>query len=168
MPFFSELNELKLIVLESLLNFERNDVLSGWIRGTDVIDLKSTLEEMSRLQKENVALRDELTHVRSLLPSNGQTVHQRILNSITKDAKQLLLAAGTSDAKFKYGDIFSKSHLSGVDGTHNVNREAARWRAALDELVSNDCVVLAPFGEIRITKLGYEIFDELNTLLESL
>ena len=67
--FFGDVNELKLIVFESLSNFERHEGLAGWIHGSDVVDPKTTLEELSRLQTENVTLRrrvEDLEQVMSL------------------------------------------------------------------------------------------------------
>ena len=57
--FFGDINELKLIVFESVANIERNEELAGWIHGSDVVDPKATLEEIDRLQRENAELRQE-------------------------------------------------------------------------------------------------------------
>lgn len=68
--FFSDVNELKLIVFESLGNFERNEDLAGWIHGSDVIDPKATLEETTRLQTENAALRRQVAELEILVDCN--------------------------------------------------------------------------------------------------
>ena len=86
--FFKDATELKLIVFQSLSNFERNEGLSGWVRGTDVLDPKTTLEEVSRLQAENILLRNQLEDTTTLLSSMSS---QRLLKrTISNDAEGTL------------------------------------------------------------------------------
>jgi hypothetical protein len=166
--FFSDPNELKLIVFESLSNFERNDGLSGWIRGTDVIDPKSTIEEISRLQTENIALRSQLSDLESFVSSLGHKENKRMSDSINDDAKRLLIAAAKSDGHILYvryrGGADIQAGNSSFIEPANSPREEARWKAALDELVSLGCVESMGYkGEsFRVTKLGYEVADELQ------
>jgi len=54
--FFDDAKDLKLIVHESIPAVTRDRDLSGWIRGNEVVDPKKTLEEVMRLQSENVRL----------------------------------------------------------------------------------------------------------------
>lgn len=100
--FFGDVNELKLIVFESLSTFDRNEGLVGWIRGADAIDPKATLEELSRLQAENTSL---LIHVRNLEAylSTASVAGQRTaVGSLSADAKELLVSAKRADGYILY------------------------------------------------------------------
>ncbi|MFZ2958931.1 MAG: DUF4062 domain-containing protein [Candidatus Ozemobacteraceae bacterium] len=79
--FFEDMNGLKLIVIESLTNFVLNDALSGWVRGSDVIDKKSILEEIARIQGENAELRSKLAESEAAAASVAKTGHHGSMES---------------------------------------------------------------------------------------
>ncbi len=58
--FFDEPKDIKLIVFESLALHAANPNLSGWVRGSDVINPKETAEALARLSAENADLRKRL------------------------------------------------------------------------------------------------------------
>jgi Domain of unknown function (DUF4062) len=92
--FFGDLNELKLIVFQSLANFERYEDLPGWIRGSDVVDPKATLEEADRLQRENTELRRKLADWEALAASSATAGGpESMAAALSDDAKNLLVAA---------------------------------------------------------------------------
>lgn len=57
---FGSLDELKLAVILSINDFALDASLTGWVRGSDVVDPKATFEEIARLREENNVLRSEL------------------------------------------------------------------------------------------------------------
>lgn len=57
---FNDPTELKLIVFESLGDFARRPDLPGWVRSEEVVDPKSTFEEIDRLRGENAKLTKQL------------------------------------------------------------------------------------------------------------
>ncbi len=67
--FFKSTEELKLIVLESLLDIERNRELVGWVRADALPNPAPLIEEIGQLRKENTALREELGQAKAQLPS---------------------------------------------------------------------------------------------------
>lgn len=167
--FFSDVNELKLIVFESLANFERNEGLTGWVRGSEVLDPKATLEEITRLQTENASLRnrvEELEAFFSALPEEGQ---KSVAASLSDDAKDLLLSAKNTDGYILYLQYMGGATLQAA-GKNFINpednpREEARWKAALNELIDRGLAeAVGSKGEtFRLTKLGYEVGDEIET-----
>jgi len=165
--FFGDLNELKLIVFESLGNFDRSEELSGWIRGSDVVDPKAMLEQVAKLQNENaefvqkIAELEAVAALSAILERQGTSSHE-----LDEDAKALLIAAATGGGRIMYlrhlaGAVIqagSKKFLDAKDA-----REEARWKAAIEELRSVSLVEAAGTkGEIfRVTKRGYNIADEI-------
>lgn len=171
--FFNDANELKLIVFESLAIFERNEGLSGWIRGSDVIDPKSMLEEVSRLQEENISLRKQMVEIEALVALSNKTeyVIGSVGESLSDDAKELLIGAKNGDGYILYlGSIGGATIQAGsTNFTFQHNREEARWKAALDELTERLLVDSVGYkGEtFRLTKRGYEAADEIEAPLKS-
>ncbi len=58
--FFGDTKDLKLIVIRKLNELAARPELVGWVRASEVIDVKKTLEEMTTLQAENSRLRGQL------------------------------------------------------------------------------------------------------------
>jgi hypothetical protein len=67
--FFSNLEQLKLIVFQSLLEIERNRKVVGWVRADSFPDPVPLVDQIGQLSKENSALRDQLAQAKSQLPS---------------------------------------------------------------------------------------------------
>ncbi len=164
---FGDTTELKLIVYESLSNFERNEGLVGWIRGSDVIDPKATLEEISRIQTENASLKTQIKDLQAfvaLVPSAQQGGKA----SLSEDASNLLKTAADADGNIMYSRYLNGSALQAGNKSfinpENSPREEARWKAALDELFKRGLIEsLGSKGQsFRVTKLGYDLADELE------
>jgi len=165
--FFNDTNELKLIVFQSLSNFERNEGLAGWVHGTDIIDPKATLEELSRLQAENASLREQVETAKAFLSSLSS--QQTIESTLTKDAIDLLSSAATDNGQIlfmRYGNSASlivggREYIVPEDS----ELEEARWRGALDELAN--LRLIQAFGyrgdTYRLTRAGYEVVDKIVT-----
>jgi len=167
--FFGDINELKVIVFESLARYSEFEELSGWIRGSDVLDPKATLEEVNRLQTENAELRRQLNQLETEVRVSS-AVHQEESWALTlnDDAKTLLVAAKESEGRIMYIQYMGGSAIQA--GNKNFiqpadsDREEARWKAALDELRGHNLVEDVGYkGEVfRLTKLGYEVADEID------
>ncbi len=57
---FSNVDQLKLIVFQSLLEIERNGKVVGWVRANSFPDPKPLVDQIGQLSKENSELRAEL------------------------------------------------------------------------------------------------------------
>jgi hypothetical protein len=166
--FFGDTNELKLIVFESLSNFERNESLVGWIRGSDVIDPKATLEEISRLQAENTSLKSQIKDLETLRSSVSPSDEEGGVASLSEDAINLLVTAKNDDGHIMYirytgGSALQAGNKNFID-PENSPREDARWKAALNELIERGLVESLGYkGEtFQVTKLGYDVADEIE------
>ena len=166
--FFGDLNELKLIVFESLANFDRNEDLSGWLRGSEVVDPKSTLEEVARLQTENAELRRKLNEMEAVIAlSRSAPPQNSVAASLSGDAKSLLIAAKASAGRIMYSRYLGGASVQAGNRDFieiKNDREEARWKAAIDELRLNRLIEDAGSkGEVfRMTKRGYDIADEIE------
>jgi len=160
--FFKDPTELKLIVFESLSNHQRNDDLGGWVRGSDAVDPKATLEEINRLQAENVSLRMKVEELDALLTSTPrkETVE------LSDDSAELLTSAASTDGHILYMKYGGGANLSA--GNRNFMpshspREEARWKAAVEELLNYGLIEDKGYKReiFQVTKSGYEVADQI-------
>jgi hypothetical protein len=166
--FFGEVNELKLIVFESLAHFEQNEDLAGWIHGSEVVDPKAVLEELARLQAENSDLRKKMAEweaAERALPSRESPAS--LATVLSEEAKKLLIAAKAGDGHVMYLRYMGGAAIQAADKNFiepYSDREEARWKAALDELRGYHLIEDSGWkGEVfRLTKLGYEVADEIE------
>lgn len=161
--FFKDHSELKLIVFESLSNHQRNEDLAGWVRGSDAIDPKATLEEINRLQAENGSLRKKVEELDALLTitPNRKTVE------LSDDSVELLTSAVSTNGKIVYMKYGSGSTLSAGNRnfiTSTSPREEARWKAAVDELLNYGFIEDTGYKRqiLQVTKLGYDAADQIK------
>jgi hypothetical protein len=164
---FGDINELKLIVFESLSNFAEYPELPGWVRGSDVVDPKATLEEVNRLQTENAALRQQLDMLEAWKDANATLSDESLATRLSKDAKELLVAASQSGGRITYLQSMDGSELTAGDKDFLdpcTDREEARWKAALGELSANELLEDVGYSGVifRLTDLGYRIADEIG------
>jgi hypothetical protein len=165
--FFEDLKDIKLAVLESLLQYASDDKLIGWVRGDQVVNAKETLEEMNKLSRENAELFTRLQQMQdaiALADENEESPSEKL----SGDAQQLLLAAAAKNGDIMYIRFMGGAQL-GVSGGKNFlagggPREEARWKAALQELEREGFVEGVGYkGEIwRVTHLGYQAAKALE------
>ncbi len=171
--FFGNLDQLKLIVFESLARYDLNEGLSGWIRGTDVPNANAALEEIVRLQREKAELAKSLADVREYIQtlqgsSLDATGPSAIADNLGDEAKRLLLAATSADGYIMFVHVMggtivqvgTQSFLSPEDGA----RKTATWKAAIQELVAQRLVEDAGSkGEtFQVTKYGYDVAEQIE------
>ena len=167
--FFGDLNELKLIVFQSLEHFDRIEDLSGWIRGSDVVDQKATLEQVARLQAENAELLRKLKELEAGAALSSKSGRQNAMAAaLSEDAKSLLVAAKASAGQITYEQYGGGRSLIEAGDKDFINpknpREEARWKAAIDELCVNRLLEdPGPGAEVfTMSKRGYDVADEIE------
>jgi hypothetical protein len=166
--FFTDLNELKLIAFESLAAFADTEELSGWIRGSDVIDPKSMLKEAERLQGENADLRKRISQLEAEAGSRIEARGASVSAVLSRDAGTLLIGAKANQGRFRHvHHLGASALLVGNDDFITVQtdeRQAARWSAAVQELRGHALIeaVASSGGYYRLTNCGYEVADELE------
>jgi hypothetical protein len=62
--FYSDIKDIKLTVLESLKEFERNTDLSGWVSGKDVSNHQLLLQRNFEIMEENIKLKAEIESIK--------------------------------------------------------------------------------------------------------
>jgi len=67
--FFKSIDDLRLVVFESLLDIERNRELVGWVRANERSDPAPLIEEIKQFRADNTHLQNELGELRAQLPS---------------------------------------------------------------------------------------------------
>jgi hypothetical protein len=177
---YSDINELKLIVFESLSDFSRRDDLSGWVRGSEAVNPAVALGEISRLQEENSALRSELDLLKLQFaePLDIDVVESeedQVLNAmriLDDDAKSLLAEikfTGKGLARFKHNQGRECTIVTGECNyvSSPTHRSYAKWKAVFENLVALNLIEsmgynidpLSPFIDFSITHIGYLVAD---------
>ncbi len=152
---FRNLDQLRLIVFQSLSTFERNDQLAGWVRGSDVINPKAILEENEKLKEEVASLEATLS-----------TIEEPKEISLSDDATRLLLAAleGGLISVYQTGEVIVERER--ICSEVSPPRERARWTAAVNELRSTECIEHRYTGKFdvgyRVTKRGFDHADKVK------
>lgn len=170
---FSDLNELKLIVLESMLRYG-DENLPGWVRSTDVVD-------PAPLQTENARLREQLATVEKRLADLPSVVRAAAADSsyepsewdlLSDEAQTLLKEAAPSGHITCHSDGGTQVIAAGQatilphDAPH---KTSVYYLAGLKELVGERYVV--SHGQTRnrdpglpavterysVTKQGYDL-----------
>lgn len=161
--FFNDCNELKLIVFESLGNVEREGNVSGWVRGDEVINVKTTIDELSRVQSENSSLRNEMEQLKTLL------------REYKEDAKDYALLSTMDEELLKYieesnGEIEIYDSVSGLEIqlknrviSPREGRELARWRKTIQSIKKFDFIHNTGGVNYVLTDTGYEFIDSLKS-----
>lgn len=167
--FFSDLNELKLVVFESLGNCERDAKLIGWIRASDVVDPKATLEEIERLRQENIQLRERVQQVEVLGYGPAGQSATAIASQLGHDAKSIL-TAGQKDGTIAISTNPEGPRITAggdvVVTPNGGHRQTAHWQAVIDELQARRLIELKQtnsknWSAYNLTKLGYDVADAL-------
>ena len=101
--FFRNVDELKLTVLESLLDIERNRSLVGWVRADSLTNPAPLIDEIGQLRKDNNALREELHKITVEAPTNERysgyefkELYERLKSTPLKVPPQLNLPSPAS------------------------------------------------------------------------
>lgn len=166
--FFKDPTELKLIVFESLSNHQRNEDLAGWVRGSDAVDPKATLEEINRLQTENGSLRKKVEELSALLTA----APSRKSVELSDDSVELLTAAASTDGNIMYMSYGGGASVSAGNRnfiTSYSPREEARWKAAIEELLNYGLIEDMGYKReiFQVTKSGYDAADQIKARREN-
>ena len=163
--FFGDPKDLKVIVFESIGDIERRHDLPGWIHGSDVVDPKATLEEMERLQKENVELRARVAEQEALLGPVASL--ETVVASLSEDEKVMLMAANNTQIRDYSNNggmiLVDPREFVVEDSARSRARSIARWRGVIQHLV--EIGLIGYMQEVRggtywdVTHRGYEVID---------
>lgn len=166
--FFKNTDQLKLIVMESLNAFAGRDDLAGWVRGSEVVDPKYVLDQLERLQSENIRLQEQILKLSDTVNAAGiVSEEEAIVATMTDDAKELLREAAKGDGNIIYvrGMNQSDIHAGNKTFTHpHSQRLEMRWKAAIDLLDAHR--LIEDVGHKReiyqVTHLGYQVVGVLQ------
>jgi hypothetical protein len=62
--FFDSLDSIKLAIFQSMIEIDSRYNLEGWVRGSEVIDIKPLINQISALTQENADLKKEIASLR--------------------------------------------------------------------------------------------------------
>lgn len=125
--FFSDDRDIKIAVFESIHNLDKEFNPPGWISGTDYMENRPMIEEISRINKENEKLREEIKSLQTKLTS-PQTKNE---------FDELILAFKNIDLNFKNneGKIKTICLLDAIDKSkefllHDIHHPHGRIRTS--------------------------------------
>ena len=129
--FYDDLKDLKLIVIQKLAELIERPELIGWVRGSEVIDTKKTLEEMVAVQTENTTLRNRLSEFESAenkdmfagvtLDEIAKDLASRVLDlteEVVRDPKIVPLLKGRNPTAISYLEFLLDHFRVLVSGAH--------------------------------------------------
>ncbi|MFD1468715.1 DUF4062 domain-containing protein [Hymenobacter caeli] len=162
--FFNNNTEIKLAVLESLLDIQSRFNLKGWIRYEDVPDMSSLLKQLSLLQNENTILKKELLSKNNKVSKelfgilNYEQLKQLLLNekiNIPKSVSNM-----NKDVEQSYFDVFTAN--AGIFNTGVDNQVASGEANHLMYKIASDMIA---FGliEQKNEKRGQRTASVLRT-----
>ncbi|GFM49627.1 hypothetical protein PSCICE_08940 [Pseudomonas cichorii] len=90
--FFEDLKDIKLCVHETLADYSTNRELSGWVSGSEIVDSKPLMEEISKLSSENTELKEKISQLEHRLsttpvPSKADSTKFEELKDILSKTK---------------------------------------------------------------------------------
>jgi hypothetical protein len=161
--YFINSDQLKLGVIQSLVDIQRRYTLSGWVRKEDSLDTVQILNQLSSLTEINRSLEEKVKNLKEQLSYSSDIS----IDSLTNEQRIMLTAASTSNMKGiikTRHNIFidSKAYLDGID----VHRTKVIWEDAFTGLITMELIRihhnLADGKYYELTSLGYQIADEIS------
>lgn len=172
--FFGNMDQLKNIVLSSLKHIENTEDLVGWIRGSEFVDPRATLDENSKLKDENNSLRKRVEEFEFAAKMANRSP-ERIASQLSKEAKELLVFAAQVDGSIckhsrQQEDLYFTTISSGqgnaIFQSLLPGRELATYLSVLDELFEHGLVKsrFSETGDAKrdMTRLGYDVVDAIK------
>ncbi|MET3212031.1 UNVERIFIED_CONTAM: hypothetical protein ABIC26_005033 [Paenibacillus sp. PvR008] len=101
--FFEDLKDIKLIVMESLKEYEDDLTLSGWIKADNASNIEKILLENSKLLKDNDKLKRELSNIKNKANEN-ELIGGYSFEEIFKALKAMPLHVPSQFEKFAHCD----------------------------------------------------------------
>ncbi|MEM4994885.1 DUF4062 domain-containing protein [Priestia sp. SB1] len=65
--FYNDIKDIKLVVYESLKEYEGDKSVTGWVSGKELINYRNTDKENAKLLKENIKIKDEVKRLREMI-----------------------------------------------------------------------------------------------------
>ncbi|MDF9556306.1 DUF4062 domain-containing protein [Bacillus tropicus] len=142
--FYSDVRDIKIAVLESLKEFERDNTLSGWISGAEFEEVNKLRKDYHKLLKEKDALKSELDKLR------GATAKKSEIDGLSiEDVKMAL----------RHEKILIRE--TSLDGQH-VGKEISAYRLFISFKDSFTTGVTNEYGMQNVSKfLFYEVAPTL-------
>ncbi|WP_419955960.1 DUF4062 domain-containing protein [Neobacillus niacini] len=169
--FYFDIKDIKLTVLESLKEFERDSTLSGWISGKSIVNQHELLESNFRLLEENQRLSKEIEKFRTVTLKeneiNGYSFDE-VKNYLESNEIELTEnafgkeVAGTNATYLELFIIFKDSFAIGIENSYGMDTEDNflffRFAPKLISLDLLEKVKVAgkPYQRIQTSKYGYK------------
>lgn len=82
--FWSDIKDIKIITIEKMSHFERDESLLGWVRPENQPNIANLINEITRLSKENSDLRVSLANSKNIFESSEDSDFEYILNKLSE------------------------------------------------------------------------------------
>lgn len=100
--FWSDSKDIKIAILETLSEYSERGELVGWIPGNESVDTGTLAEEIARLNKENLDLREQVSGL--IKDNSSNDTHQSINDS---DAT-ILLRSYINNSRSSHDHLYTK------------------------------------------------------------
>ncbi|PFR04425.1 hypothetical protein COK31_11180 [Bacillus cereus] len=124
--FYSDVRDIKIAVLESLKEFEKNKKLTGWVSGSEIKDVNSLMKDNYNLLKENAKLQKQLQQLQIKMDKETdidgisfEEVKSCLKQKIYQPSKHEVVHKAFGEEKFDAYELFLMSNSMFASGVTN-------------------------------------------------
>ncbi|MEH7456352.1 DUF4062 domain-containing protein [Bacillus sp. JJ1127] len=164
--FYSDLKDIKIAVLESLKEFEKDNTLSGWVSGTEIEGTNSLKENYIKLLKEKDVLQSKLEKLQREV-TNKLEIDGLPFEDVRRALKQEEILIREKDLNGKHAgenmkiyDLFLTFKNSFATGIHNVSDgKESNIRKFLFYTVSPFLMSFGLVEKVKFSGQGHEMIQ---------
>ncbi|WP_305455529.1 DUF4062 domain-containing protein [Bacillus mycoides] len=164
--FYSDVRDIKIAVLESLKECEKNKKLTGWVSGSEVKDVNSLMKDNYNLLKENTQLQKQLQQLQLKMDKETdidgisfEEVKSCLKQKIYQPSKHEVVHKTFGEEKFDAYDLFSMCHSMFASGVTN-QYGCTKLESFLFHRLSP---ILLQFGLVEKVKLAGVKYQRIQT-----
>lgn len=173
--FFKSDTELKLAIVETLIDFQRRHDLTGWVRGTDIDNASKFAHEILRLTEANATLRKEADRLATELKA-ARTKMADPFGEIRDVLHREMVTMTIEGERQEYSCLllamtFADDLVLGVSNAHDVStKEAELYYRVAPKLAKHGLMedVKVPikykWKKMRLSKKGKEFLAKIDLL----
>jgi hypothetical protein len=98
--FWNDPRDIKLAILETLMEFARRSDLHGWVPGNESMDTAAVAEELARLARENADLRKQLADGSSAIQTYSGLRYDELIRLLVDEKLDLTRPGNVADKEF--------------------------------------------------------------------
>ncbi|MEC0091795.1 DUF4062 domain-containing protein [Paenibacillus macquariensis] len=162
---YEDLKDIKIVVMESLKDFESDDKLVGWVKADQISNVEDTLKENAKLLKENAKFKTENETLKERQNQNNLINgwdYEELKNTLSKTKIQMTETLSETEEELsllicfvKWADFFSV-------GVTNSSNNSEGFTALYYEVAPK----FLPYGLLEKVKVAGAKYEQIQTSKE--